>query len=396
MTFRVLAFTVFLLIIFTGCKDDCDGVQCANGGVCLNGDCDCPEGFFGSNCELMDDPCSTVECLPDETCNNGTCECTTEFSNSEINFDDGVYVINEGNFLSGNSSLSYYNPDHCTIIKNDLYNKINNDLLGDVFQSMFADENRHIMVINNSGKVVVADQHLRQLGTITGLSSPNYATSAGLNNIYYLTDLFGEYMYRFSTVNYNVIDSVYTGNGTGPLVTIGNKVFITTTLENQLLIYDYTTDELNSLSLEYGMNSIVKTDNDQHLWVLCAGSFYDPGPAKLFQIDVASESVFKTIPISEGFPSDLILDEASGQLYFLNGDVYRMSELAVSEPSIAFIKADNRSLYALGQQPSTKELYVADAIDFSSAGQVYRYQEDGTEIDNFTVGIIPGGFYFHN
>lgn len=44
---------LFLLMVSlagTGCSDSCDDVACSNGGICVDGDCICPEGWTGSDC----------------------------------------------------------------------------------------------------------------------------------------------------------------------------------------------------------------------------------------------------------------------------------------------------------------------------------------------------------
>jgi hypothetical protein len=57
--------SLFLLLGIYGCHydltgdspnpdpdpDPCENVICYNGGVCVNGDCDCPPGFIGANCQ---------------------------------------------------------------------------------------------------------------------------------------------------------------------------------------------------------------------------------------------------------------------------------------------------------------------------------------------------------
>lgn len=42
------------MTVFNSCKKDdpdpCEGVTCLNGGTCVNGQCDCPEGYSGPDC----------------------------------------------------------------------------------------------------------------------------------------------------------------------------------------------------------------------------------------------------------------------------------------------------------------------------------------------------------
>jgi len=49
----------------TSCVDaPCAQRDCQNGGVCIDGRCDCPDGFTGVNCELSLDPCQAKACHP--------------------------------------------------------------------------------------------------------------------------------------------------------------------------------------------------------------------------------------------------------------------------------------------------------------------------------------------
>lgn len=73
--------SIFSLTLFFSCSDPCEDLNC-NTGVCVDGTCDCPEGFSGVNCEIEDlcfnNTCVNGECNP----NTGACECS-EFYEGE-------------------------------------------------------------------------------------------------------------------------------------------------------------------------------------------------------------------------------------------------------------------------------------------------------------------------
>ena len=79
--------TDFLILLFLTCsivwmissckeKGPCEGVFCNNGGTCLTGTCNCPNGFSGVHCEI-EDLCiiQNVDCQNGGICNDGNCEC---------------------------------------------------------------------------------------------------------------------------------------------------------------------------------------------------------------------------------------------------------------------------------------------------------------------------------
>ena len=44
--------------------------------------------------------------------------------------------------------------------------------------------------------------------------------------------------------------------------------------------------------------------------------------------------------------------------------------------------------------PYNSDVYLADAIDYTQPGRIYRYNAQGELLDQFEVGIIPGAFCF--
>ncbi|OJJ19701.1 hypothetical protein BKI52_19405 [marine bacterium AO1-C] len=60
-----------LVLLAFGCKeseqpapaviDPCDNISCLNGGTCVNGTCDCPEGTYGDSCQFVPTPATGLQ-----------------------------------------------------------------------------------------------------------------------------------------------------------------------------------------------------------------------------------------------------------------------------------------------------------------------------------------------
>lgn len=55
---RKLLPIILLFVFVISCKDEdpCDGITCMNDGVCINGQCDCPENYEGADCSDQKTP----------------------------------------------------------------------------------------------------------------------------------------------------------------------------------------------------------------------------------------------------------------------------------------------------------------------------------------------------
>ena len=111
----------------------------------------------------------------------------------------GVFIVNEGSFLSNNGSVSYYNPDSGTLV-NNLFETVNGRPLGDVVQSMEFAGDKAYMVVNGSGKVEIVDRETFETETEPILASypryfqavdshKGYLTSGNMQGYVYVIDL---------------------------------------------------------------------------------------------------------------------------------------------------------------------------------------------------------------
>jgi hypothetical protein len=101
-------------------------------------------------------------------------------------------VLNEGNFNYSNASVDYIDFSSDTVYRSVFFAK-NGFMLGDVLQSAFNDTEIIMFVVNNSGKIVIADKKtLSYKKAIGGLTSPRYI--AKYADKYFVTDLYSPFV----------------------------------------------------------------------------------------------------------------------------------------------------------------------------------------------------------
>jgi YVTN family beta-propeller protein len=305
----------------------------------------------------------------------------------------GVYITNEGNFQWGNAKVSYYDIATQTSTE-DLFQPANGFALGDVCQSMRLFNSKAYVVVNNSGKVVVADPNtFVQSAVITGFNSPRCFLPVS-NNKAYVTDLYANSIAVVDLGANAITGSISCPGWTEELVLACGKAFVTNQSRNFVYVIDTATDQLlDSIAVSRGGNSIVE-DAQGQLWVACSGgSGTDPA---LYRIDPQTMQVLQVLssPSSSERPWRLTTNGGNDTLYYLNNGVCRIAISATELPSTTFIAANGRNFYGLGIEPNSGVVYISDAIDFVQRGKVYRYRTDGTVINEFLAGTTPGSFVF--
>lgn len=309
-----------------------------------------------------------------------------------------LFVLNEGNFQFGNASLSIY--DIANKERTNFLFQANNSgrPIGDVVQSMKIIEDKGYIVVNNSAKIEVVDmQNFKSLGAIAPLNSPRYILPLSIQKAY-VSDLYEGKISVIDLQDLSITGAIHTGGWTEAMELVGDKAFVCHMDSAQLLVINTLTNQIiDRISTPIEPQHIRKDIND-NLWISCSGGFNE-GISALVQINPDNHRILKKLEASSLDQSigELELNAAGDQLYYLDvGGLFRISieDNALSEE--ALIKEDGRLFYGLGLDPVTDEIYISDAIDFQQNGVIFRFDKNGSEIDFFRSGIIPGDFVFYN
>ena len=318
-----------------------------------------------------------------------------------------VFVVNEGSFGSGNSSVSMIDVLSNNIYQ-DVFQTVNGFPLGDVAQSMSIHNGKGYIVVNNSQKIeVINSLTLESTATITGFQSPRHFVAKGSKG--YVSDWFSNRVAVVDLTTNSIVNSIVVGSGPEQMLIAGNRLFVTNVggfgSDSTVSVINLQTETVEA-TLQTGVNpNSLRLDANGKLWVLCGGSTgpdfiggtADDTEGSLRKIDpstLATEEIFDFT--SAEHPSKLHTDKTGTQLYFLNGsDGYtgKIMKMNIngSLPSQPII---NRDFYGLGIDHDDGTIYGGYVPGFTSSGYVLRYTPNAILIDSMQAGIAPNGFCF--
>lgn len=308
----------------------------------------------------------------------------------------GFFICNEGNFLSGNASLSYFNYQ-TKQISEDIFKAATGQNLGDVCQSLTVIGNQAFIVVNNSSKIEILNlETFKSAGSISGLKSPRYLLPISADKAY-VSDLRSNGVSVINLQNNSISKFISCKGWTERMLLHKNTAWLSNVYNKHVYVVDTQADAMiDSVVVNYGASSLVKDKND-NIWVLCAGNNKEKDTAALYQINGDSRHIIKKFRFKvDESPGNLCINAAKDTLYFLNKGLFKMTISAVDLPPTPFIPSAGRLFYSLVIDPNTGYILVSDAIDYVQKGAVYIYHaQSAALVHQFKAGIIPGNFAFY-
>lgn len=334
-------------------------------------------------------------------CSDGEYPKTQNYQEEEA----GLLIASEGKFGEGNGSLSFYNPT-TQEVESELFKRANGHYLGDTPHSITLYDDLCWVVVNNSGVIYAIDPATYLVKRIIdeGLTSPRYICFLSPEKAY-VSELWSSRLLIVNPQTGVVEGSIETTmndreGSTEQMILLGDYLYVTCwSYQKQLLKIDTRTDRVVA-SLEVGVQpKELALDKNGKLWCMTDGGGWAENPAgyeapKLVRINPESLEVEAAFSMSLGdFPAELRMDGAAENLFWINGSsLWKMNIEAEALPAEPLLTSDAAYLYGLMIDPTTGDLYLSDAIDFSQTGTVVRYSASCRELDRFSAGIAARAF----
>ena len=317
-------------------------------------------------------------------------------------FENGIFVTNEGPFGNGTGTVSFVSGDF-TSVQQHIFKTVNGKDLGNIVQSMgFQDDNAYI-VVNNSQKIEVVNRNsFESVDSITtGLNNPRYFV--GLDDVKGYVSNWGDpndnsddYIAVLDLRDFTVSATIPVSFGPEKMITSNNKIYVAHQGgygQNNLISVISGNSVQATINVGDVPNSMVEEDGI--LYVLCGGNPNYTGnetPGSLVKIDLTNNQVMETLTFGATEHPGGLTEDGGNLFYSLNGKVYKMAATSSTLPGTGIIDG---FFYAM--EANDGKLYASDAGDFVSSGKLFVFDlATNQELQNVTVGIIPGGIYFND
>lgn len=311
-------------------------------------------------------------------------------------YTNGVLVTNEGVYLNGTGTISFYSKANGTVTNKVFEKENDNRPIGNVLQSACKIGSKIYFVVNNANRIEIADAVTMQSLGVINITQPRYMVDAG-NGKAYVTQWKTSDKGAVAVVDLEtntVTKTIICGVAPEGLCKKNNSIYVTNSgyypnNDDTVTVINIGTETI-SAKIKTGFNpSAIVEDVNGKLWVLCNGTF---GDAEIDRISTTSNTVEQSYPVAgTGYQGRMTINKDKNTLVFNLYDA--LYKLNISSPTA--VPVFNRPLYSVGIDPETDILYTGNAGNYNSDGWVLRCNYNtNAVIDSFQVGVTPGNFLF--
>lgn len=311
-------------------------------------------------------------------------------------FSEGVFVVNEGPF-NGTGSITFYDPETEEVVQ-DVFGKVNNGAsLGQFVQSISFHNGYGYIVVNGANKVVVVNgSTFEYIGEITGFEQPRFFIPVSDNFAYvsqWGADGLTGSIAKVNVGTLKIVKNIPVGKGPEKMWLQGYNVLVANSggfgIDSTVSIVNTLDDTETSRPNAGGYNAasvsgFKNTSGNTLTYALCRGDWTSATPQGWLGDVNNGGAGFTTVPAAD----DLCTAPEGDKMYFIgSGAVWSVNQFAVS-------KLYDQNAYGMACDPFSGKLYIADAKDFSSNGEVVIYGANGGKIATFEAGISPNEIVF--
>ncbi|QXV64399.1 YncE family protein [Mucilaginibacter sp. 21P] len=320
---------------------------------------------------------------------------------------NGIYILNEGNFSRNNSSLSFFSIASQTTTP-DIFKTVNGRGLGDTGNDAKIYGSKMYIAVNVSSTIEVVDaktaKSIKQIKLTNGGVDRQPRSIVFNKNKAFISSYDGT-VSVLDTASLTVDKYITVGRNPEEMVISNGKLYVANSggldyanPDKTVSVIDLTTlTEIKKVDITSTNPINIAADNYGDIYVLAYGTDY-PSKPKLIIIDNKTDAVKTSKDIDAGYGTSFIV--VGDNAYYITD----AGKIAVYNVKTEVTKSENfitdgtifKAPYALAVDPVTQQIYVTDAIDYSSNGRLYTFNDAGKNQDVnkkgyvMDTGINPG------
>jgi len=317
-------------------------------------------------------------------------------------YENGIFITNEGAFTTPTSEVSFISNDLGTF-ENKVYGKNNNnEILGNVLQTIgFSGENAYL-VSNVPNKIDIVNRYtFKKQGTVTtNLDNPRYIAFSGSQ--YYVTNnnFFNVMKLNvYNTANNGFVTSISFPRSAEKVVEANGRIVVQTdgvtyetappyaelaTGYSLTIINPSTNTVANTVTLPSNgiIRDLISYNGDAYVLASSNTASY------IYKVNTTT-GTFTTTTLTLGQAQKLRID--TNKFYFNDSSnkIYTMNLNSTTTPTAPIVTTTG-NLY--GFNVIDGRIYVSDA-SFTGDSKVNIYSTSGTLLKTLTTGIATSGFY---
>lgn len=315
----------------------------------------------------------------------------------------GLYVLSEGLFNANNSSLSYYNYENQALVT-DQFSTVNGRGLGDTGNDIKVYGSKMYIVVNVSSTLEI-------LNPKTGLSIKKIDLKNGTTgrqpryivfnkNKAFISNFDGT-VAVLDTASLAIEKYIAVGRNPEQMAIANGKLYVTNSggldypnYDNTVSVIDLTTlAEIKKIKVVENPRGVV-ADQYGDIYVLSTGN-YGTVKSSMATIDSKTDAIKTQV-------------DFSGGTMVINGDYAYITasggKLKVFNVKTELLEKDNfiadgtkvTTMYGVAVDELTGEVFITDAKNYSTSGEVFCFDKDGFKKYSIKVGINPNHIVFIN
>lgn len=334
----------------------------------------------------------------------------------------GMFVLNEGTFGAGNSTLSFVDLKNDTLYK-DIFGKVNPDVsgnLGDAGNCIAINNGKVYILTSNFVEIIDAAtcKHIKRLEMNSPRDIKFYKGNAYVSSYGVMKDIpnYKGVVYEINTDLLEVTKEVTVGYQPEEMVIKDNKLYVANSISPDYNNTEYDKNvsviNLDSFTLEKNIEVAInmhrmEIDSKGNIYVSSRGNYFDI-PSNLYVIDTNKDAVVDTLDITVSdmcLSNDKIYVTSAQWSSAIGGYKYSYSLYDINKGNVVpggFITDgstnDIKFPYGVAVNPENNDIYVTDAIDtyIPQNGKIYCFGADGKKKWTMEGEIIPAHIAFTN